>query len=474
MKHKIEQLLKDDCQLDYRRCVLVGVSGGADSLCLLDILLQAGYPVVVAHLDHQLRPEAEADLQWVKRLAEARGLPFTAHGVDVRAHAESNGIPVEEAARILRYRFLFEQAEFYNAQAVAVGHTADDQAETVLMNFLRGSGLNGLKGMQVRWLPNAWSSEIPLVRPLLYTWRQETEGYCRAHQLEYVQDESNQDTHYRRNLLRHEVIPYLEQINPQLKIALVRMAHTLRSDQKIVESAVQKAWVDCVLDQQPDWVVFDQLKLNAQPVEIKRQLMRQSMAHIQGGLRDVDYESVMRAVTCLEGPSGKGQSDLIGGMRLLLEEDRVWVAKWSANLPGWGWPQVSGAVTWSGDHPLSLPGGWYLLAERVEAEALLEASENPDPFQVYLDLGSQDPLLEIRSRQPGDRYQPLGMAEGSIKVSDYMINRKIPRRARAGWPLVCWQEQIVWIPGGPPAHPQRVRIETPGALRLRLARRELI
>ena len=474
MKHVIEKLLKDDCQLDHRRCVLVGVSGGADSLCLLDILLQAGYPVVVAHLDHQLRPEAEADLQWVKRLAEARGLPFTAQGVDVRADAEAHGITVEEAARILRYRFLFEQAEFYNAQAVAVGHTADDQAETVLMNFLRGSGLNGLKGMHMRWLPNAWSSEIPLVRPLLYTWRRETEGYCRAHQLEYVQDESNQDTHYRRNLLRHEVIPYLEQVNPQLKTALVRMAHTLRSDQQIVESAVQKAWVDCVLDQQPDWVVFDQLKLNAQPVEIKRQLMRRSMAHIQGGLRDVDYESVMRAVTCLEQPSVKGQSDLIGGMSLLLEEDRVWVAKWSANLPGWGWPQVSGAVTWSGDHPLSLPGGWYLLAERVEADALLEASENPDPFQVYLDLGGQEPLLEVRSRQPGDRYQPLGMAEGSLKVSDYMINRKIPRRARAGWPLVCWQEQIVWIPGGPPAHPQRVRIETPGALRLRLARRELI
>ncbi|MCU0485043.1 MAG: tRNA lysidine(34) synthetase TilS [Anaerolineales bacterium] len=474
MKQVVEKLLRDHCHLEFDRKILVGVSGGADSLCLLEILLQAGYPVIVAHVNHQLRLEAEAELEWVKCMAEKRGLPFVSQVVNVQAYSEAHGITLEEAARMLRYRFLFEQARLHNAQAVAVGHTADDQAETVMMNILRGSGLNGLIGMPMCWLPNAWSSEIPLVRPLLSSWRWETENYCRSHRLAYVQDISNQDTHYRRNLIRHQVIPYLEQINPQLKSALLRMADTLRADQQIVKPVVQKAWEECVLDQKPDWVVFDQSKLIAQPVEIKRQLMKRAMALKQDGLRDVDYQSVLQAVSCLEQPGRGKQYDLIGGMSLLVEDGRVWLAEWGVTLPGWDWPQITQTMLWRGEHSLLLPGGWILFAEWVEGEALVGVSENPDPFVAYLDLEDDEPILEIRARKPGDRYRPLGLLAGTMKVSDYMINKKIPRRARANWPLVCLPEQIVWIPGGPPAHPQRVQNKTQRALRLCLARRELV
>ncbi len=149
--------LRENWQPDLTRNVLVGVSGGADSLCLLDVLRSAGLRLVVVHVNHQLRPQAHAEMLHVQQLAQAMGIPCVALEVDVRGYATANRVSLEDAARTLRYRSLFEQAALHQAQAVAVGHTADDQVETVLMNFLRGSGLNGLKGMQSYLLPNAWS-----------------------------------------------------------------------------------------------------------------------------------------------------------------------------------------------------------------------------------------------------------------------------------------------------------------------------
>ncbi len=312
------------------------------------------------------------------------------------------------------------------------------------------------------------------MRPLLDTWRQETEAYCQEHHLQYVMDESNQDTHYRRNRIRHEVIPFLEQINPELRPALLRMAQALRSDQQIVEQAVTTAWDFCILSQHADWVVFDLPKLGSQPIEIQRQLLRRALGLNQAGLRDIDFESVQRALAYLASPPKSGQSDLAGGMRLLFEADRLWVARWEAELPGWQWPGVVELLSWNIPGELRLPGGWTLQARWVEEAPMDLSTGNADPYQAFLDLGDGEACLAVRPRQAGDRYQPLGMENGSLKVSDYMINQKIPRRARAHWPLVCWQGQVAWVPGGAPAHPFRVRSMTRRAAWLRLTPGELL
>ena len=211
------------------------------------------------------------------------------------------------------------------------------------------------------------------------------------------------------------------------------MAQIMRSDQQIVEQAVQAAWEQCLLEQQADWVVFDRRRMEAQPVELRRHLLRRAIAHQQPGLREVDYASVQRALAYLEQPSPGGQCDLTGGMRLLLEQDRVWVADWKANLPDWGWPQIDEAVSWNMAEPLLLPSGWRLDASWVAGAEFDLAGENANPFQAFLDGLDADAVLEVRPRRAGDRYQPLGMESGSLKVSDYMINQKIPRRARGGW-----------------------------------------
>ena len=171
MLNGIESIFRDTCQLTPDRNILVGVSGGPDSLCLMEALRQVGYPIIVAYFNHRLRPDSEIEANALEKTVARKMVSSVFEEGDVRGYAESEGLSIEEAARTLRYRFLFEQARAYEAQAVAVGHTADDQVETVLMHFLRGAGLTGLKGMSYRAFLPAFDENIPVVRPLLDVWR---------------------------------------------------------------------------------------------------------------------------------------------------------------------------------------------------------------------------------------------------------------------------------------------------------------
>ncbi|HEY2979690.1 MAG TPA: tRNA lysidine(34) synthetase TilS, partial [Anaerolineales bacterium] len=219
MLEKIESILQSACHLERGRLIVVGVSGGPDSLCLLHLLHQAGYPLLVAHFNHQIRPEAGDEAGAVEQFAARLGLRCVVGSADVSAHAQKNGLSIEEAARALRYGFLFEQARQAGAQAVAVGHTADDQVETVLMHFLRGAGLNGLQGMGYRTILRTFDSAIPIVRPLLGIWREEVLAYCTTYGLQPHFDRSNASPEYLRNRLRHTLIPVLESYNPKFREA---------------------------------------------------------------------------------------------------------------------------------------------------------------------------------------------------------------------------------------------------------------
>ena len=190
----MRRVLQDECQIESDRAILVAVSGGPDSLCISEFMHEDGFPLVVAHFDHNLRPESANDAEFVRRYAQQRGVRFIFGQGDVKARVKQTQETVEEAARNARYQFLFATAEEIGAQAVVVGHSADDQVETLLMHLLRGSGLSGLGGMSYRWQPNAWHAEIPLVRPLLGTWRQEILAFCQERGLSPVEDQTNQDS----------------------------------------------------------------------------------------------------------------------------------------------------------------------------------------------------------------------------------------------------------------------------------------
>ncbi|MFH1632972.1 MAG: tRNA lysidine(34) synthetase TilS [Chloroflexota bacterium] len=470
----LASLLQRNCRLDVNQPVLVGVSGGADSLCLLDILNRLRYPVVVAHFNHGLRPEADADARGVRLIAENRNLPFTLGSEDVAAFAAGLSLSIEEAARITRYRFLFAQARKLNAQAVAVGHNADDQVETVLMHLLRGAGLSGLKGMSPRMLPNPWSQDIPLVRPLLSVWRDEISAYCDERGLSPIFDRSNLDTTFFRNRLRHELIPTLDDYVPGVRRRIWHTAQILAGDHAVLEQVVTGAWEACVVEQGTGHVAFAPDSLAAQPLGVQRRLMRRAIGELRPGLRDVDFDIVAWVLEFLACPTSTRQRDLALGLRLFYEGGRLYLVLWEADLPRSNWPQIPAGEVLSLAVPgeILLGGGWRLRAEVVAASDSIraEARGNENPYQVWLDFGDQQPTLHLRTRLPGDRFQPLGMGCRSTKLSDFMINVKIPRRARAGWPLVCAWNEIAWLPGFRLAHPFRLTGNTRRAVHLRLSR----
>jgi tRNA(Ile)-lysidine synthase len=475
MLENIESILSEKCGLTRDRPVIAGVSGGPDSLCLMNVLRVAGYRVIVAHFNHKLRPDADADANIVEKTAGRLNLVSVIQSADVRAYAEAEKLSIEEAARILRYSFLMEQARHFHAQAVAVGHTADDQVETVLMHFIRGAGLVGLKGMSYRTIIQTFDPEIPIVRPLLDLWREETIVYCGANGFRPRHDPSNASLDFFRNRLRHLLIPTIETYNSRFREVLLRTSRSLSADYEILAELLDKVWKECAVQETAEFIAFDLAALNKQSVGLQRNLIRRAMEMLRSGSAEVSYAALERAANFVADPDQRTRTDLPGGMHLLREGTLLYVVSGDATLPVERWPQMpdEGTVI-SLKIPGSVPlcGGWKLNCERwnIASLALEQAQSNDDPFQVWLDAKGISDALELRGRQDGDRFEPLGMDGHEVKISDFFINVKIPQRARDRWPLLCMGERVVWVPGYRPAHPFRLTASTRQALYFSLTR----
>ena len=473
----LESILSRQCLLNRQTPILVGVSGGPDSLCLMDVLARMGYPIIVAHLNHGLRVEADAEALQVQQYARSLNAPFIFEKTDVAAIARRDRLSIEEAARNVRYRFLFSQAEKYGAQAVAVGHTADDQVETVLMHLIRGAGLAGLKGMVYRWQPTPWSSDIPLVRPLLGIWREQILEYVTSRRYQPVNDPSNLDTSFFRNKLRHELIPTLESYNPNARQLIWRTANVLLDDYRLIEQLLADAWRECLREAGQGYLGLDIVKVREMSPGLQRHVFRWALAILHPDTRDLDYAALDRAVNFIRSSSVSRKIDLWGGISLTLEGDTLWLVSQDADLPRDHWPQVIAGERYELNIPckLRLPCGWALSAlESSLPERGVQ--ENIDPYRAWIDLETVHQPIIVRSRMAGERFTQLGMDGYSVKVSDFMVNVKLPRRARSGWPLVCaidrntLKEEIIWIPGYRQSHNTRVTAITGQLILLQMHR----
>lgn len=463
MQENLEAVLKDECGLLRNLPVIVGVSGGPDSLCLMEAMREAGYPLIVAYFDHYLRSDSADDARMVEKTAAKLMLPCVIDGADVRKYADDKKMSIEEAARTLRYRFLFELARRHKAQAVAVGHTADDQVETVLMHFIRGSGIAGLKGMSYRSIIKSFDPEIPVVRPLLHLWREETIMYCSVRGLRPHYDSTNDSLNFQRNRIRHLLIPTLETYNPKFREALLRMSQSLKSDYTFVMESLENAWKETVTAVENEVVTFDTEKLSACSLGLQRNLIRHAMQMLHPGV-EVTFNILERATALVANAARSVRIDLKSGLQLFREENQVYICTANAELPFDLWPQMPG----KDPLPLSMPGqatlagGWKVVGERwrLPALAVEQAQRNDDQFQVWLDAESLPESFQLRPRCLGDHFSPLGMDGHSQKLSDFFVNEKMPHRARDRWPLLCAGDEIIWIPGYRPAHKYRLTDET--------------
>ncbi len=465
---------REECRLDPNRPLLVGVSGGADSLALLDLLVRAGYNPTVAHFDHQLRLNSGRDAEKVAEIAASYGCELVSACADVRLLRRDQHLTIEQAARHARYEFLFKAARDIQAEAVVVGHTADDQVETVLMHILRGSGLDGLRGMSPRTFLDRFSAVIPLTRPLLSVWRSEIDAYCRERELMPLQDESNLDQAFTRNRIRHSLLPVLETYNPNIRQRLWTMAAVVNASLALLAPQVEQAYREAVIESYPEFIVFNKAAFSAMQPGLGEMVLRKAVREITLESDDLSWDNLLAAAAELRGGRTCGEFDLADGLYLQFSQGRVYLAKRGAELIERNWPAVSAGQILQ----LDVPGSVSLKhGARIEADWEEFSQDKPRPWEdsrdestAYLDAERVNLPLTVRGWRAGDTFQPLGMQGKTVKVADFFNRSRIPVPAKKVWALVFSGNDLAWVTGMRLAHFCRVGDTTQKIIRLRLVR----
>jgi len=451
--------------------VIVGVSGGGDSVCLLHILQSLRVPVVVAHFDHGLRRSSWADGRYVLRLASELGLPAVAERLEP-GRLQAGAGSLEERARRARYRFLASAAREWSCRVIAVGHTQDDQAETVLMHLLRGSGTRGLRGMRsVCTLDEvtgaAEDSDLRLIRPLLSVPRQETLVYCRTRRLTIRRDPTNDQTAFLRNRVRLELLPLLEGYNPAIRESLAQTADILAGDAQAIDSVLALLGPEVIRSPEGDRAEIARDWMLGLPAGLQRIVLQKMLKEMAPGGTEVGFRAVERARSGLG--SGKRMS-LPGDVEMRAEGDRlVFSRRGSPETVSSTCPQLTAREEVRLQPPctVALAGGWMLEVVEKDVAVSIENVRTDPKAEAIFDADASGPDLTLRAPGPGDRMTVFG-AQGSRKLSDLFQQDRIPANARACWPVVCESGSVVWLVGMRRAEGARVEPRTRRVLHLRL------
>jgi tRNA(Ile)-lysidine synthase len=445
-EQRVLRFIREHNLVSKQQKLVVAVSGGPDSVCMLHILVklrkELDIKLHVAHLNHQLRgAESDADAQFVAGLAQRLNVPATIEASDVKSYQAKHRTSLEEAAREVRYQFLARVAESARAERVAVGHTADDHVETILMHLIRGSGTRGLQGLQPLSQWQSPDASLAVIRPLLKLNREETDDYCHYHQLAPRLDASNLSTSPLRNRIRHQLLPQLQRYNPQVADALLRMARLAADDLAFIDKEAACLWGE-VAQKQGNTVILDKKSFIDLPSALKRHLLRTSVEELLGNLKDIEARHIEEVIDALDKPAGK-EIRLPNGLTFTIEYDRYLIGSDSAALSPFPILET--------EFKLNIPGktsipGWDIEATIADSTGIRKAGTKTDEFTARFDLNKVGNKLTVRCRQPGDRFQPLGMSQPK-KLNEFMIDARIPQAWRQRIPIVGSPEQIIWVVG---------------------------
>jgi tRNA(Ile)-lysidine synthase len=445
--------------------VLVALSGGPDSVALVHLLLElqaSGDLSVVGlvHFNHQLRGvDADADEAFCRAMAKAMDLPIEVGRADVAAAARAAGRSIEDLARELRYAFFGQAADRTGADAIALGHSLDDQAETFLLRLIRGAGARGLAAI----LPRAGR----VIRPLLEISRAELRHYAADRSLAFCSDATNADLTIPRNRVRHELIPYLErEFSPGISRVLAREAELARQDEDHLQAEAIDFANSIVLRRTGGTTELDAAALRSLPLALAARVARHALS-LQAPGRFIAFDHVDRLLQCAGGADREAVD--LPGQRAVRRGD---VIALGPPLPR----RRDGGPANSFRYSLSIPGevrldnqGWMVSAERLDSLG----AGGPGPGRAAEAVVAADPLalpLAIRSRRRGDRFCPLGFGHRR-KLQDFLVDRKIPKETRDSLPLVVdGQDRIVWVVGESVAEDFRVTEPSRGVILLKARR----
>lgn len=441
--------------------IVVAVSGGIDSSVLLDLLAserkQMRLDLAVAHFNHGLRgEESEADERFVCEMAARYGFGVYVEHADTATRARQEKKGIQEMARILRYEFFFNLLESLEFDHVATAHNADDNAETILLHLLRGTGLRGLGGIPVE--RNAGT----LIRPLVFAQRSDIETYANAAGIKYRNDSSNEEDHYRRNIIRHHILPPIrEHINPSVSDTLLTQADLLQElSAYLVDETERVIKEACTSSPDGMWSV-DVRKLLKLPTLLQRYLMREVLAMATG--RTAEHATI-EAVLGLQRLSTGAQVTLPGGW--LACRDRASVVLWRESPAA----EFTQQVEINHRYPVDC---FEFFVEEIRPK------ERPESVPGVVEFVDADRLVDqkliLRTWHDGDWFVPLGMGERRKKISDYLIDRHVPLYAKKHYPVLTTESgDVVWLCGQRLDHRFRLTDATQKILKLVFARKEQV
>jgi tRNA(Ile)-lysidine synthase len=466
LEERVFRFIEENSLIIAGQKVLVAVSGGPDSVCLLHTLyrLQRRLKITlhIAHLNHQLRgPESEADASYVAGLAERLNLPATIEKQDVRAYQTAGRLSLEEAAREVRYLFLARTARAVGADRVAVGHTLNDQVETILLHIIRGTGTRGLRGLLACNSLQFSGHSLTVVRPLLEIKREETEEYCSRHNLAPCLDVSNLSLSLLRNRVRRELLPLLQSYNPAIFDSLLRLARLAGDDLAFLDRETSGAW-QAMVGREGNTFIFAKKQFRALAPALQRQLLRRAIEGLLGTLKDIETRHIEEILEALQKPAGR-QIALPEGLTFTIEYDRY--------LMGFNPQEVVPFPELEGEYDIAVPGeteipGWRIEAKVVPANSFAVL---PDSFTAGFDREKAGAVIKVRARRRGDWFQPLGMGRPK-KVGEFMLDARIPKLWRARIPLIYTPRQILWVAGWRIDERVKVTPDTRRVLCLRMVR----
>ncbi len=446
---KVINTIKKYNMIQHGDKIIIAVSGGPDSICLFDILNQIKQQfelsLIIAHVNHGIRNrESEIEARFVRLKSFHRNLPFEQLSISVPAIAREKGLSIEQAGRTLRYHFFKDILHRYQAKKIALGHHADDQVETVLMRIVRGSGLQGLRGIPAK--------RNVFIRPLIECSRQEIEAYCQRRKIAYCVDSSNREPMYLRNKIRHQLIPMLtKEYNPSICSHLLQLQTIVQDELNFWEEITEKYYLKAIKEEHPCGIILDSKQLSEWPAALQRHVIRKGLRQLRDYLADIQFnhiESIRRL--CLIN-QGEKYLDLPAGIRIRKsyhsleigysehvkkpEKDKKYYM-WEYELPvgeDKNYPQLG----------IKMITERYNYAQAVRGKYL----DSVEKDEAYVDYDKLILPLKLRNRRPGDRFKPLN-SQFFKKIKSYFIDQKIPLYKRERINLVVDNfDRIVWIVG---------------------------
>jgi len=433
LPQEVEKTISKYNMIKMKDVIVVGVSGGADSMCLLHILIRLkekyNLSVFATHLNHQFRgEEADKDAAYVEDICKQWGIPVYVKKFDVPAYAKEIGVSDEEAGRIIRYSHYEEILNKENADKIAVAHNLNDHIETIFINMIRGSGIEGLKGIE--------AVRKNIIRPLIKTERIDIEKYCMNNGIDYRIDKTNLEPIYGRNKIRIELIPYIEDnLNSNIMATLNRLSDIISAENDYIDIQAQKAFTEtakCFKNS----VKYSIIRLNNLHPALKRRVIRTGLKKLLGSLKGIEYKHVEEIVFLTKAKTGATVM-LPGNITAYISYENLIIKH---NIE-----KVTGLFCYKlqrNKDNIIAPLNITVNVAELKIDEIVSLSKKLD--EIYIDEAKIVGDLVIRNRIPGDIFSPIGL-KGSKKLKDFFIDEKIPKEERGNILILADDVDIIWV-----------------------------